>query len=157
MWVPAVDNVPSELCCTSLIDNVKPSAVAEFRVIAFNKYGAGKPSRASPNITMPQQPPAAAPRNVGASARSSSSVMVQWQPPEAEQWNGEILGYLVRYRLAGYVTEWKVVNISNHLSRNALLEPLITWREYEIQVAAYNERGCGVYSEPIEVNFWSKL
>lgn len=32
-----------------------------------------------------------------------------------------------------------------------LLEQLITWREYDIQVAAYNDRGLGVYSKPIEV------
>lgn len=31
------------------------------------------------------------------------------------------------------------------------LEQLIAWREYDIQVAAYNDRGLGVYSKPIEV------
>jgi protein sidekick len=144
--------VPTEAGYSALVDNIKPSATAEFRVIAYNKYGAGKASRPSLNITMPQQPPAAAPRNVAASARSSSSVMVQWQQPPPEQWNGDILGYHIRYRLAGYSSaKWNELNISNPHARNALIEPLITWREYEIQVAAYNERGCGVYSKPIEV------
>ena len=151
-WENVVENVPSELCCSSLIDNIKPSSTAEFRVISYNRFGAGKPSRHSENITMPQQPPAAAPRNVVASARSSTSVMVQWQPPPAEQWNGEILGYHIRYRLAGYSTaDWNEKNISNEHARNSLIEPLITWREYEIQVAAYNDRGLGVYSKPYEV------
>lgn len=151
-WETVVENVPSELCCTSLIDNIKPSSTAEFRVISFNRYGPGKASRNSENITMPQQPPAAAPRNVVASARSSTSVMVQWQPPPSDQWNGEILGYHIRYRLAGYATaDWNEKNISNEHARNSLIEPLITWREYEIQVAAYNDRGLGVYSKPYEV------
>lgn len=56
----------------------------------------------SQNITLPQQPPASAPVDVAASARSSSSVMVQWQPPKSEQWNGDILGYMIRYRYLYY-------------------------------------------------------
>ncbi|KAE9550691.1 hypothetical protein FO519_006092 [Halicephalobus sp. NKZ332] len=147
-----IENVPNEMCCSALVDNIRPSSTAEFRVVSFNRFGAGKPSRPSENITMPQQPPAAAPRNVGASARSSSSVMVQWQPPPPEQWNGDILGYHIRYRLSGYTSaDWNEKNISNSHARNTLIEPLITWREYEIQVAAYNDRGLGVYSKPIEV------
>lgn len=65
-----------------------------------------------------------------------------------DQWNGDLLGYVVRYRLADYANiPWHYVNISDTLARNALLEDLITWREYEIQVAAFNNRGTGVYSK----------
>uniref|UniRef100_A0AAF5DSP0 Thioredoxin domain-containing protein n=2 Tax=Strongyloides stercoralis TaxID=6248 RepID=A0AAF5DSP0_STRER len=148
-WETIVENVPTEMCCSALIDNLKPSSTAEFRVIAFNRHGPGKPSIPSKQLFIPQQPPAAAPRNVAASARSSTSVMVYWQPPPSEQWNGDILGYYVRYRLAGYATaDWNVKNVSNNQERYVLLEPLITWRDYEIQVAAYNDRGLGVYSTP---------
>ncbi|VDM39837.1 unnamed protein product [Toxocara canis] len=151
-WESVVDNVPSELCCSTLVDNLKPSSIIEFRVVAVNRHGAGKPSLPSNNVTMPQQPPAAAPRNVAASARSWSSIMVQWQPPPSEQWNGDILGYIIRYRLANYASlPWLEKNISNGHARNAPLEHLITWREYEIQVAAYNDRGMGVFSKPLYV------
>jgi hypothetical protein len=82
---------------------------------------------------MPQQPPAAAPRNVAASARSSTSVMVQWQPPPPDQWNGDILGYVVRYRLADYTgIPWLERNVSDNRARNLALDDLITWREYEV-------------------------
>lgn len=78
--------------------------------------------------------------------------MVQWQPPPPEQWNGDILGYIIRYRLANYATlVWNERNVSDGTKRNALLDHLITWREYEIQVAAYNHRGMGVFSKPIYV------
>lgn len=151
-WEVALDNVPTELCCSALIDNLKPSATIEFRVVAVNRHGPGKPSLPSNNITMPQQPPAAAPRNVAASARSWSSIMVQWQPPPPEQWNGDILGYIIRYRLANYASlPWLEKNVSNGHARNAPLEHLITWREYEIQIAAYNHRGMGVFSKPLYV------
>lgn len=57
-----MDNVPSEVgqffsesfypveklsvqeCCSVLVDNLRPSVTAEFRVIASNRYGSGKPS-----------------------------------------------------------------------------------------------------------------
>ncbi|KAI1726479.1 fibronectin type III domain-containing protein [Ditylenchus destructor] len=151
-WSTVVENIPESRCCSTFIENVKPTATAEFRVIGHNSYGSGKPSQPSQNITMPQQPPAAAPRSVGASSRSSSSIMVQWQPPPAEQWNGDILGYIVRYRLSGYATaEWTEKNLTQTQARNYMIEPLITWREYDIQVAAYNERGTGVFSKIVEV------
>ncbi|KAK0397791.1 hypothetical protein QR680_002272 [Steinernema hermaphroditum] len=152
-WEVAVDNIPNESCCSSYVENLKPSSTVQFRVIAVNKHGTGRPSIPSTNVTMPMQPPAAAPRNVGASGRSSSSIMVQWQSPPADQWNGDILGYYIRYRLYGYVSaEWNAKNVSNGLARNALLDSLITWREYEIQVAAYNDRGMGVFSKPVIAN-----
>lgn len=95
-WENVVDDVPMETCCSYLVDNLRPSVTAEFRVVAVNRHGAGRPSLASNNVTLPQQPPAAAPQNVAAAARSSASIMVQWQPPASDQWNGDILGYLVR-------------------------------------------------------------
>lgn len=54
--------------------------------------------------------------------------------------------------MSGYATaNWNEKNINNEHARNVLIEPLITWREYDIQVAAFNDRGLGVYSKPIEV------
>lgn len=35
---------PAENCCSYLMDNLRPSVTAEFRVIASNKHGPGKPS-----------------------------------------------------------------------------------------------------------------
>ncbi|CAJ0571733.1 unnamed protein product, partial [Mesorhabditis spiculigera] len=147
------ETVPAKIknCCSWVIDNLKPSATAEFRVIAFNRYGAGMPSVSTNNVTMPQQPPASAPIGVAASARSSSSIMVQWQPPPSEQWNGDILGYIIRYRLSGYALPWNEKNVTNINLRSVPIEPLITWRTYEIQVAAYNNRGLGVFSKSVDV------
>ncbi|CAD5218681.1 unnamed protein product [Bursaphelenchus okinawaensis] len=150
-WETVVDNVNTESCCSVFIDNIRPSSTTEFRVVAYNVHGHGKPSLSSMNITMPQSPPAASPRSVAASPRSSNSVMVQWHPPPADQWNGDILGYNIRYRLAGYNLQWQEKNLSKPDARNDLLENLITWQLYEVQVAAYNNRGLGVYSKPIEV------
>ena len=37
-------------------------------------------------------------------------------------------------------------------ARRELIEPLITWREYDIQVAAFNDRGLGVFSRPVTIS-----
>jgi protein sidekick len=164
-WTTIVENVPQEMCCSVLIDNLRPSSTVEFRVIAVNRFGQGRPSLPSQNITMPQQPPSASPRDVKGSGRSSSSIIVQWQAPPADQWNGDILGYIVRYRLAGYPTlPWIEKNVTlnsgmhhhaappgHQLAKNVLIDQLISFREYEVQVAAFNDLGPGVFSKSIEV------
>lgn len=82
------------------------------------------------------------------SARSSSEIIAQWQPPLEEHRNGLILGYVLRYKLNGYKeSPWTFMNISNEAQRNYLIQDLITWKDYIVQVAAYNNMGVGVYTE----------
>lgn len=50
------------------------------------------------------------------SARSSSEIITQWQPPLEEHRNGQILGYIIRYRLYGYNdSPWTTQNITNEV------------------------------------------
>jgi protein sidekick len=35
--------------------------------------------------------------------------------------------------------------------RNYLIQELITWKDYEVQIAAYNDKGVGVYSDSIKI------
>lgn len=78
-----------------------------------------------------------------ASARSSSSIQVQWRAPSSSGSgnveDANIRGYAIRYRLHGYNSaNWNERNVSNAQDRSILLEPLIAWREYEIQVGFKN-------------------
>lgn len=51
------------------------------------------------------------------SARSSSEIITQWQPPLEEHRNGQILGYMIRYRLFGYNhSPWTTHNVTNEVS-----------------------------------------
>lgn len=82
------------------------------------------------------------------SARSSSEIITQWQPPLEEHRNGHILGYVIRYRLRGYDNSpWTYQNITNEAQRNYLIQDLITWKDYNVQIAAYNDKGVGVFSD----------
>lgn len=48
--------------------------------------------------------------------------------------NGHLLGYIVRYKLAGYTeTPWYYRNVTNPSQLSFLLDDLIVWRNYEVQ------------------------
>lgn len=56
------------------------------------------------------------------SARSNSEIITQWQPPLEEHHNGQILGYIIRYRLHGYNNSpWTIHNITSGVSFLVLL------------------------------------
>ncbi len=42
-------------------------------------------------------------------------------------------------------------NVSKPLQRTYLITELITWKDYEIQIGAYNSKGTGSYSQAIKV------
>lgn len=42
---------------------------------------------------------------------------------------------------------WNYMNITNELQRSCLITDLITWKDYEIEIAAYNNMGVGVYTQ----------
>ncbi|KAI1886586.1 hypothetical protein AGOR_G00197330 [Albula goreensis] len=70
------------------------------------------------------------------------------RPPESHQ-NGLLRGYAVRYCLAGLPVGYQYKNITNPDVTNLLLEDLIIWTNYEIEVAAYNGAGLGTFSHKV--------
>lgn len=54
-----------------------------------------------------------------------------------------------RYRLAGLPGEYQGRNITSPEVNYCLLRDLIIWTQYEIQVAAYNSAGLGVFSRAV--------
>lgn len=54
-----------------------------------------------------------------------------------------------RYCLAGLPVGYQFKNITDADVNNLLLEDLIIWTNYEIEVAAYNSAGLGVYSSRV--------
>ena len=152
-WTTASMNISSTQNFV-LITNLRPATTYQFRVSAVNSVGEGQPSASSnPPITLPAQPPNSSPVGVVGAPRSSTAITIQWQQPPPESHNGHLLGYIVRYKLAGYAehTPWYTYNVTNAAQMSCLLEDLIVWQNYQIQVAAYNEMGIGIYSSSIYV------
>ncbi|XP_046403358.1 protein sidekick [Ischnura elegans] len=135
-----------------VLKKLRAAAAYQFRVSAVNAVGEGPPSTPSNTVTLPQEPPSGPPLGLVGTARSSSEIIVQWQPPNEDHRNGLLLGYLVRYRLYGYHSSpWSFRNITNEAQRNYLIRDLITWKDYEVQIAAYNAKGVGEFSDGIRI------
>lgn len=150
-WITELSNV-SATASSALIFNLKAATNYQFRVSAVNKVGEGYASEPSNTLQLPQEVPSAPPSSIVGSARSSSEIITQWQPVPEEHRNGQILGYILRYKLNGYKDiAWTSRNITNEAQRSYLLQDLITWKDYLIQVAAYNNMGVGVFSEGIRI------
>ncbi|KAH9630731.1 hypothetical protein HF086_004022 [Spodoptera exigua] len=132
----------------ALLTSLKAATSYQFRVSAVNTVGEGPASDPTDVLTLPQEAPSGPPIGFMGSARSSSEIITQWQPPLEEHRNGHILGFVIRYRLRGYDNSpWTYQNITNEAQRNYLIQDLITWKDYNVQIAAYNDKGVGVFSD----------
>ncbi|KAK3559960.1 hypothetical protein QTP86_030316 [Hemibagrus guttatus] len=147
-WTVLMADVdPSSTALT--VSELTPARSYQFRLCAENNVGRGAFSPETRRVSLPEEPPSAPPQNVIASGRTNSSIMIQWQPPPENQQNGALRGYIIRYRLTGLPVDIQYKNSSNPEVTNLLLEDLIIWTNYEIEVAAYNGAGLGVYSHKV--------
>lgn len=59
---------------------------------------------------------------------------------------------MLRYKLYGYNdSPWTIKNITNEAQRNYLITDLITWKDYMVQIAAYNDKGTGVFTDGLKI------
>ncbi|CAH1794891.1 unnamed protein product [Owenia fusiformis] len=147
-WQVSNSNINKDLRLYT-VTHLLPAKKYQFRISAVNGVGEGPSSMPSQDITLPEQPPSAPPLGVVASASSNSSIIIQWSPPEEVFWNGPLKGYIIRYKLAGYPGSFTEHNITDVILRRYELKELIVFQEYEMQVAAYNRKGTGVFSSSI--------
>ncbi|MBN3274566.1 SDK2 protein, partial [Polyodon spathula] len=131
------------------VSGLIPARSYQFRICAVNDVGKGQFSKETDRLSLPEEPPSGPPQNVIASGRTNQSIMIQWQPPAESHQNGIIRGYVIRYCLSGLPVGYQYKNITNPDVNNLLLEDLIIWTNYEIEVAAYNEAGLGVHSHTV--------
>nr|XP_018910641.1 PREDICTED: protein sidekick isoform X1 [Bemisia tabaci] len=150
-WMTELSNVSADSRWI-MLQQLKAATTYQFRVSAVNSVGEGPPSDPSNVVKLPQEPPSGPPIGFLGSARSSSEIITQWQPPLEEHRNGQILGYVIRYKLFGYnESPWNLQNVTNEAQRNFLIQDLITWKDYILQIAAYNNKGIGVFSDGLKI------
>ncbi|XP_034525631.1 protein sidekick-1 isoform X2 [Ailuropoda melanoleuca] len=147
-WKVHLSNVGPEMTGVA-VRGLTPARTYQFRVCAVNQVGKGQYSAETSRLMLPEEPPSAPPKNIVASGRTNQSIMVQWQPPPETEHNGVLRGYILRYRLAGLPGEHQQRNITSPEVNYCLVTELIIWTQYEIQVAAYNGAGLGVFSRAV--------
>uniref|UniRef100_A0A4W5RST0 Sidekick cell adhesion molecule 2 n=1 Tax=Hucho hucho TaxID=62062 RepID=A0A4W5RST0_9TELE len=147
-WAILLANIEPESTAVT-VSGLIPARSYQFRLCAVNDVGKGQFSKETDRVSLPEEPPSAPPQNVIASGRTNQSIMIQWQPPPESHQNGVLRGYSVRYRLTGLPVDYQSKNISKPDVTNILLEDLIIWTNYEIEVAAYNKAGLGTFSHKV--------
>ncbi|KAM9597745.1 protein sidekick-2 [Trichechus inunguis] len=147
-WTVLLASVDPE-ATSVMVKGLVPARSYQFRLCAVNDVGKGQFSKDTERVSLPEEPPTAPPQNVIASGRTNQSIMIQWQPPPESHQNGLLRGYIIRYCLAGLPVGYQFKNITDADVNNLLLEDLIIWTNYEIEVAAYNSAGLGVYSSKV--------
>ncbi|XP_053194585.1 protein sidekick-2-like [Scomber japonicus] len=147
-WTVLLANIEPESAGVT-VGGLIPARSYQFRLCAVNDVGRGQFSKETDRLTLPEEPPSAPPQTVIASGRTNQSIMIQWQPPPESHQNGPLQGYIIRYCLSGLPVDCQMKNITNPDQTSLLLEDLIIWTNYEIEVAAYNGAGRGTYSHKV--------
>ncbi|XP_042293990.1 protein sidekick-1 isoform X4 [Sceloporus undulatus] len=158
--------------CT--IDRLNPFTSYKLRLKATNDIGDSDFGAETEAVTTLQDVPGEPPSSVSVIPHTTSSVLVQWQPPKAESLNGLLLGYRIYYRELEYEStgsgpeskiiknlsalraeltpqsSFKTVNSSSVLTTYELTQ-LKKYKRYEVVMTAYNIVGESPASAPVEV------
>ncbi|CAD7088390.1 unnamed protein product [Hermetia illucens] len=132
------------------VQKLSPATTYNIRIVAENEIGSSQSSEAVTIITA-EEAPSGKPQNVKVEPLNQTTLKVTWKPPPRPEWNGELLGYYVGYRLANtnnsYVFE--DVNFSTEEGKEHSLElsHLKTYTQYGVVIQAYNKVGAGPLTE----------
>ena len=91
--------------------------------------------------------PSSSPRNFTVTETSSDSVSLTWHPPEADQQNGVITGYVINVTVAMTGETSQLFSSTNELTAESLM-PFTT---YNFVIAAQTSAGIGPFSTTISV------
>ncbi|CAG9581983.1 unnamed protein product [Danaus chrysippus] len=135
----------SEVILEYRVDGLRPATAYALRLAAVNDIGDSEYSESVIVQTL-EEAPSEAPRHVEVQADAPGELLVKWQPPPQETWNGELLGYAVWWRtdnasLALTVPGWA--------ANNARIAALRAHSRYELRVRAFNAVGAGPPCAPL--------
>jgi len=82
---------------------------------------------------------------------STTSITVCWLPPDESNWNGELMGYTIRY-VEQFQSNAKSfsVNFTNAGVQCARVSDLEVGVVYELSISSYNSAGMGPFSETVK-------
>ncbi|XP_076390031.1 Down syndrome cell adhesion molecule 1 isoform X8 [Megachile rotundata] len=151
-WETDIDRVlvPGAQQNVAGVFNLRPATTYHLRIVAENEIGASDPSDTVTIITA-EEAPSGPPTSVRVDALDQHTLKVTWKPPPREDWNGEILGYYVGYRLSSsdkpYMFETVDFSKEDGKEHHLQIMNLKTYTQYSVVVQAFNKVGSGPMSE----------
>ncbi|KAJ0182203.1 hypothetical protein K1T71_001572 [Dendrolimus kikuchii] len=130
------------------VEGLRPATAYALRLAAVNAIGDSVYSEPVVVQTL-EEVPSEPPHNVQVQATAPGELLVKWQAPPQETWNGELLGYVITWREAlgnPSVTNensTQALTASGWGATHALLVALKTHTHYDVKVQAYNAVGAG--------------
>ncbi|XP_055906116.1 cell adhesion molecule Dscam2 isoform X4 [Eupeodes corollae] len=132
------------------VQKLSPATTYNIRIVAENAIGTSQSSEAVTIITA-EEAPSGKPANIKVEPVNQTTLRVTWKPPARNEWNGEILGYYVGYKLSNtnssYVFE--TVNFLTEEGKEHSLElnNLRVYTQYSVVIQAFNKIGAGPMSD----------
>ncbi|XP_024939099.1 Down syndrome cell adhesion molecule-like protein Dscam2 isoform X35 [Cephus cinctus] len=151
-WETDIDRVlvPGSQQNVAGVFNLRPATTYHLRIVAENEIGISEPSDTVTIITA-EEAPSGPPSSVRVDALDQHTLKVTWKPPPREDWNGEILGYYVGYRLSSsekpYMFETVEFSKEDGKEHHLQIMNLKTYTQYSVVVQAFNKVGSGPMSE----------
>ncbi|XP_047359349.1 Down syndrome cell adhesion molecule-like protein 1 homolog isoform X41 [Vespa velutina] len=151
-WETDIDKVlvPGSQQNVAGVFNLRPATTYHLRIVAENEIGTSDPSDTVTIITA-EEAPSGPPTSVRVDALDQHTLKVTWKPPPREDWNGEILGYYVGYRLSSsdkpYMFETVEFSKEDGKEHHLQIMNLKTYTQYSVVVQAFNKVGSGPMSE----------
>ncbi|XP_028829120.1 protein sidekick-1 isoform X2 [Denticeps clupeoides] len=153
------------------VNRLKPYTSYKMRMMATNDVGDSAYSKETEAVTTLQDVPDEAPVILTVKPSTTTSVLIQWQPPQDTTINGVLVGYRIYYKdLQQNTTQTEAKASANQTAARAEatakstfktvssasltefeLTQLGKYKRYEIVMAAYNVIGESPPSSPVEV------
>ncbi|XP_037298795.1 Down syndrome cell adhesion molecule-like protein Dscam2 [Manduca sexta] len=142
----------SEVILEYRVDGLRPATTYAMRLAAVNDIGDSDYSEPVIVQTL-QEAPSEPPHNVQVQATGPDELLVKWQAPPQDSWNGELLGYAVSWREVGGAGLLAHNNTRTLVAAGwragATLGGLRARAHYELKVRAYNKLGAGPAAQPV--------
>ncbi|RVE43549.1 hypothetical protein evm_011807 [Chilo suppressalis] len=141
----------SEVILEYRLEGLRPATAYALRLAAVNAIGDSDYSESVILQTL-EEAPSEPPHNVQVQATAPGELLIKWQAPPQESWNGELLGYVVTWREAGSTepeNATQAITASGWSATQVQLASLRAHAHYEVRVRAFNAVGAGPSAAPL--------
>ena len=95
--------------------------------------------------------PSMVPSNIKATNRSSTAIYVEWSPIPQQFIHGILLGYNIIYTTKAFGDVSTGVHVTKAGSTSTLIQDLLKFSNYSIQVSGFTAKGDGPLSQEVFV------